>query len=126
MAASNLGWIGVDLDGTLAHFEPGDEISTIGAPIPTMVRRVIEWLAMGFTVKIVTARVAGSGKHNGDGILDSNEFADLQQELIGNWTERHVGKRLEATATKDFQMIRLYDDRAVQVITNQGLLVEVH
>jgi len=35
----------------------------------------------------------------------------------------HVGVPLEITSEKDPQMIRLYDDRVVQVDANEGTLV---
>ena len=55
-----MGWIGVDLDGTLAeHYWPakGDYDPTrIGDPIPMMVERVRGWLAEGREVRVFTAR----------------------------------------------------------------------
>ena len=38
------GWIGVDLDGTLAHYEGWQGETHIGAPISAMVERVKRWL----------------------------------------------------------------------------------
>ena len=49
------GWIGVDLDGTLAKYGIWD--GSIGEPIPLMVERVKIWIALGVEVKIFTARV---------------------------------------------------------------------
>lgn len=123
--ATNEGWMGVDLDGTLATYNPGQGIGNIGLPIEPMVKRVTEWLSKGYEVRIVTARVAAQGKTNGDGVLDSQEFADAQQEMIGDWTEKVFGVRLKATASKDFNMLQLWDDRCVQVLTNTGLAIEV-
>lgn len=34
------GWIGVDLDGTLAHYEGWKGVEHIGEPIPAMVERI--------------------------------------------------------------------------------------
>ncbi len=34
---------------------------------------------------------------------------------------KHIGKELEITNVKDFGMIELWDDRAVQVIPNTGI-----
>ena len=42
------GWIGVDLDGTLAEYQ-GYYAGAIGAPIRPMLVRVQEWLAAGGT-----------------------------------------------------------------------------
>ena len=49
------GWIGVDLDGTLAVYYDWE---IIGDPIPLMVERVQQWLKEGKHVKIFTARVS--------------------------------------------------------------------
>ena len=51
------GWIGVDLDGTLAKYDGWHGIEHIGMPIRPMMERVRTWLAMGIQVKIFTARV---------------------------------------------------------------------
>jgi hypothetical protein len=105
------GWIGVDLDGTLAHYDDNTYDGTfIGAPIPKMLERVKQWVANGWEVRIVTARVAPC--HNRDikvGILN------IQGWLISNGLPP-----LEVTCTKDHGMIELWDDRAVGVIPNTG------
>jgi hypothetical protein len=102
-----MGWIGVDLDGTLAHYESyaGEEI--IGRPITAMKNRVLEWIKNGKEVKILTAR-AGTpkGKSAVESWLKSNGFGEL-----------------EVTDRKDFKMEALYDDRCVQVETNTGRLL---
>jgi len=50
------GWIGVDLDGTLAvHMGVWD--GSIGPPIYPMVDRVRRWIKEGREVRIITARV---------------------------------------------------------------------
>lgn len=103
------GWIGVDLDGTLAHYDGWKGPEHIGAPIPAMVDLVKEYLAKGTTVKIFTARV-----HDG---LEST------RKRIEDWSEEHIGTRLEVTNVKDFGMVTLYDDRAVQVRPNTGEIV---
>jgi len=99
-------WIGVDLDGTLAFYDTWRGTEHIGAPIPAMVERVKLWLHMGKTVKIVTARVA-------DG--DPKAIAAIQV-----WCRNHLGQVLPVTNAKDFGMIELWDDRAVQVEQNTG------
>src|SRR5690349_18780615 len=50
------GWIGVDLDGTLAEYHGWKGVEHIGPPIPEMVARVKQWLAEGRDVRIFTAR----------------------------------------------------------------------
>ena len=99
------GWIGVDLDGTLAEYHGWND-GKIGEPIPLMVDRVLKWIAEGTTVKIFTARVCTG---------DTEQIA-----LIKSWCKMFIGRELEVTATKDFAMIELWDDRCVQVIPNTG------
>lgn len=101
-------WIGVDLDGTLAHYDGFRGIEYIGEPLGPMVQRVQQMLARGQTVKIFTARVAESPE------------AEI---YIQDWLSEIGLPRLEVTNIKDFGMIALYDDRAVQVIQNDGRLV---
>lgn len=114
------GWIGVDLDGTLAQYKTGDGIDSIGEPIPLMLARVKKWLEEGKTVKIVTARVARLWANPG-----SPEWQEgiRQYHMIQDYTLKHLGKRLEVTCMKDSSMIELWDDRAVQVIPNSGMTV---
>jgi hypothetical protein len=104
------GWIGVDLDGTLAHYTSWVHHADIGAPVMPMVARVRKWLAEGKTVKIFTARVS---------VPDPAMRAEIS-EAIRLYTLQHCGQALEATCCKDLNMIELWDDRAVQVIPNTG------
>ena len=113
------GWIGVDLDGTLAHYD-GWNGGAIGEPVPAMLRRVEDWLAMGREVRVFTARVAATGKRKATGEVDSQEFADAQRQMIKDWTHKHLGVRLPVTAVKDFQCVELWDDRAIGVKLNEG------
>ena len=113
------GWIGVDLDGTLARYS-GWNGGAIGEPVPAMLRRVEDWLAMGREVRIFTARVAATGKRKASGEIDSQEFADAQRQAIQAWTHKHLGVRLQVTAVKDFACVELWDDRAVGVKLNEG------
>jgi hypothetical protein len=116
---SGSGWIGVDFDGTLAHYE-GWNGGDLGKPIAKMVERVKRWLSEGRTVKIFTARVGTSGLINEIGTIDGIDFATEQRLKIQQWCKEHLGHELEVTATKDFAMIELWDDRAVQVAANTG------
>lgn len=100
------GWIGVDLDGTLAHYEGWVSDDHIGDPIPLMLERVKAWLAAGKDVRIFTARA-----NTGDDAIAT----------INRWCIQHVGKVLPVTATKDYGMIELWDDRCVQIIPNTGI-----
>lgn len=106
------GWIGVDLDGTLAQYDGWKGEAQIGEPIPKMVRRVKRWLAEGRDVRIFTARISGS--QEGDAGIAK------MCEAIGVWCAQHIGVALPVTNVKDYAMIELWDDRAVQVIPNTG------
>jgi hypothetical protein len=108
--AQSHGWIGVDLDGTLARYDGWVSETHIGPPIPLMVAPVRTWLAAGVTVKIVTARV---------GSTTPNDHAAVTA-AIKAWCREHVGWELEVTAHKDYQMVELWDDRCVQVVPNTG------
>lgn len=107
------GWIGVDLDGTLAKYDGqwrGPD--HIGEPIAPMVERVRQWLAIGQEVRIFTARVYGAV-----------EDVRRAREAIKRWCRENIGAELEVTCQKDYSMIALWDDRAIQVETNTGRLI---
>ncbi len=113
------GWIGVDLDGTLAVYEGWVDELYIGPPVPAMVERVRRWIAQGRVVKVFTARIA-PGALNLDGTQ-----RDITRVVaaIKAWCAKHVGVELEVTCTKDFGMIELWDDRCVQVEPNTGIAI---
>lgn len=113
------GWIAVDLDGTLAHYDHFVSILTIGAPIMPMVERVKKWLTDGHEVKILTARVSLATVAED---FTSGETLPMSRvhDAISDWCEEHIGTRLEVTCVKDWRMIELWDDRAIQVIPNTG------
>lgn len=113
------GWTGVDLDGTLAHYERVEVWNgEIGPPIPRMVERVKAWLADGEDVRIVTARVAPYRfNDSGDDVARS---VDQQLQAIQAWCQAHLGVVLPITCAKDYGMKVLWDDRVVQVIPNTG------
>lgn len=99
------GWIGVDLDGTLAECNTTRDVDCIGSPIPLMLERVHYWITTGRTVKIFTARAG-----------------DLfEEKKIHQWCLEHGLPELEITNKKDHKMIALWDDRAVGVIKNKGM-----
>jgi hypothetical protein len=115
------GWIGVDLDGTLAVYHDWQTNGyNIGDPIEPMGDRVHDWTAKGIEVRIITARVAACGQKNEWGTCDDQEFADGQRVLIQEWCQKHLGWTPVVTATKDMNMIELWDDRARRVETNTG------
>lgn len=123
------GWIGVDLDGTLAGWgeEHPTDVLQVGPPIPRMVAQVKDWLAKGHEVRIFTARVGPASAEECaaamGGACPPQAFIDYQRRLVQDWCLEHLGVVLPVTATKDFHMWALYDDRAQQVVPNQGVLV---
>lgn len=106
---NSLGWIGIDLDGTLAFYDVWRGIEHVGAPIPAMAERVREWAARGQPMKIFTARVS---------VPEPERSAVIGH--IHDWLRLHDLPVLEVTNVKDFAMIELWDDHAVQVQPNTG------
>ena len=107
---SDRGWIGVDLDGTLAHYDSWVSETHIGAPVPLMVERVQRWLAEDREVKIFTARVSGPNPA-------------VVIAAIEAWCLEHLGEVVPVTNVKDYAMAELWDDRAVQVEENTGRIL---
>lgn len=110
------GWVGVDLDGTLAKYDK-DKFHAdnlwIGEPIPFTQALVKHILSLGYTVKVFTARVS-------NGQYMSRIFE--QKAAIKDWTEEHLGIALESTCEKDFHMWFCIDDRAIGIEYNTGEL----
>ena len=100
-------WVGIDLDGTLAHYDHWRGIEYIGQPVPRMVRRVCKMLALGIDVRVFTARLTNSGA----------------EWYVRQWCREHIGRELPVTDRKDMWCVRIYDDRAVRVEVNTGRLL---
>lgn len=98
------GWIGIDLDGTLAKYTPGSGGGVIGKPVPAMLARVRAWLTRGYEVRVCTAR-AGTM----EGVIQ-----------VRVWLDAHGLEGVAVTDRKDYDMIELWDDRAVRVEANTG------
>jgi hypothetical protein len=122
------GWIGVDLDGTLAQYDGWKNTFEIGPPIPRMIERVKQWRKEGIEVRIFTARVDG-------GTVAHNMGVDLKlvlayghiesiKRMINVWCYTHIGEILPVTCKKDYGMIELWDDRCVQVERNTGRRID--
>lgn len=105
-------WIAVDLDGTLAYFDEWRGLDHIGVPLMPMVERVKAWIAAGKDVRIFTARVGGPPHANA-----------RARVAIERWCEEHIGAVLPVTATKDYGLRELWDDRCIQMIPNTGLSI---
>lgn len=111
------GWIGVDLDGTLAKSVKARSGQEIGVPIHPMVQLVKRWLAHGEDVRIFTARV-NPNHRRGDAVR--------AQRAIEAWCKRHLGQILPITYEKDWDMVLLFDDRARQVERDTGRIFGGH
>jgi hypothetical protein len=98
------GWIGTDLDGTLAYYEGWQGPGHIGPPIPEMEARVRKWMEEGWEIRIVTARAA-----------DPDQIPQIEE-----WLKAHNFPPFKVTNEKDYGMIQLWDDRCVQVVPNTG------
>lgn len=103
-------WTGVDFDGTFAEYHGWAGPFEFGPPVPEMLARVKRWLKKGRRVKIFTARA-------------SDPDPELRPQIVAkiqDYTEEHVGRRLEVTYEKDYHCVQYWDDRAVQVVPNEG------
>ncbi|MFH1984760.1 MAG: hypothetical protein ABIL58_23210 [Pseudomonadota bacterium] len=96
-------WVGFDLDGTLAQTAGAGEI---GPPVESMLARLRQHLADGDTVKIFTARAA--------------EPEQIPRVLA--WLKGLGHGDLEITNEKDPGMVKLYDDLAVPVVRDMGIM----
>jgi len=137
--SSNKGWIGVDFDGTLALYDQWRGADHCGEPVGAMLFRVKKWIADGHEVRIFTARISpldtcvkpyervqmsdaeSSAAARSMGI-DPARFDDAVRAVtaIRMWCLHHIGQMLPITNVKDYAMIELWDDRAVQVEANTG------
>ena len=119
------GWVGVDLDATLAHYDGWQGEGVIGEPVPRMLARIKEHLAAGEEVRILTARVWWD-RDLPAGMVRNAEVGRvcLETRAIETWCVRHLGRRLRVTCEKDHAMRFCYDDRCRQVVANSGELVE--
>ena len=96
------GWVGFDLDGTLAeNYESGKfDPNVVGAPIPGMVELAKKYIAEGYDVRLFTARDP--------------------HIAIRRWMKKYLGVVLPITNIQAKGLICLYDDRAVHVARNTG------
>jgi phosphoribosylamine---glycine ligase len=101
LTESDSGWIGFDLDGTLANYSEWSE--EIGEPFPEIVERAKLHVSSGDWVKILTAR----------GSVQPGKYEQLLK--IHAWVKNHIGAPLQVTDRKDPGMKVLYDDRVIRV-----------
>lgn len=129
------GWIGVDLDGTLALYNGWVGPTHIGEPIEPMVDLVKRALVQGQEVRIFTARcwpvlIARPGEKVFPHLhVEGLEMERRLQEAVAAihhiqlWCKEHIGQELTITCVKDYGMHALYDDRAWHVVPNTGKVV---
>jgi len=106
-------WVGIDLDGTLAENVVPYKCGVIGKPIEPIVRVAKKLLEEGITIKILTARVSSNNPDR------AQNFRAIQR-----WCKKHLGKEVDITAEKDYNMVYSIDDLTKQVIQDKGLFVE--
>ena len=125
------GWIGVDLDGTLAQYDEWVHHTHIGEPIAKMVMRIKSWREIGQEVRIFTARIhplntcvvypAANTEFPAELFGDEAALEALEAlEAIQAWSLLHLGEVLPVTNVKDYSMIEFWGDRAVRVEKNTG------
>lgn len=122
------GWIGFDLDGTIANYDGFEGAGVIGAPIPDMLRVLRRLIMQEIECRIFTARI-----YPVMFILpqqDLTPFAEHEEVVeaataIRKWLEFNNLPPMTITCCKDYGMWKLYDDRAVQVEKNTGKILGV-
>lgn len=97
----------VDFDGTLAHQDTDKYQREIGRPIMPMIEKVKAELDNGSRVVIFTARATCW--------TDLFEKSDIEQFCL-----KYIGQILPITAIKEHGIDEYWDDRAREVIKNQG------
>lgn len=101
--------IACDLDGTLAEYHGWKGIDHIGSVIKQVRDAIYNAQKEGAEVWIFTARVS----------LDENEAT----EIIAEWLIANKINVVGITAIKHKFFTEFWDDRAIQVIKNQGVFV---
>lgn len=106
--------IAVDLDGTLAYYDGWKGVYHIGAPIRSVVNRVIKEHEAGNVLYIHTARIS------------DQEDRDVALTCIETWLTCHGLIKYFAgiTCIKQKNFAEFWDDRAIQVVKNEGLFIE--
>lgn len=122
MKFKHRGWIGFDIDATLAEYSGWIGFSRIGGPVPTMVDLLVDYVNNGWEVRIFTGRVAPDP--------DSDDIpVEERRKLIREWLNKNVVPLLpedypeiKITHEKDKSLFYMYDDRAGGVVPSKGIL----
>lgn len=113
-----MGWFAFDVDGTIAEYHGWVPDGSIGKPITAMIRRIKNYIKKGRDVRLCTARINPSGRQ------EFPEQFEAQKGIIDSWCLEHIGQTLPICYEKDLHMVFLFDDRAMQVIPNTGILIQ--
>lgn len=105
-------WLGVDLDGTLAHYDGWNGIDHIGMPIMNVVLSLRARKEQGWGIAIFTARVS-----------DPSEAIEAESQIWA-WLEKHHIDVDGITCVKHKHFVEFWDDRARQVVFNKGVFVQ--
>lgn len=100
----------VDFDGTLAKHTSDEYQREIGEPIFPMIELIKKEIESGAEVKIFTARASCWA--------DAMEKTDIEIFCL-----KYLGRILPITAIKEHYIDVYYDDRAIQVVRNKGILI---
>ena len=103
--------IAVDLDGTLAQYDGWKGIGHIGCVIPEVANAMERAQSEGAEVHLFTARVS-----------DPDDAAEAHA-VISKWAEANHFNFASITAVKHKFFTEFWDDRAIQVIKNEGIFV---
>ena len=127
------GWIGFDLDGTLAKYDGWQGIDHIGEPIEAIVRLAKKFHAEGKRIKILTARVSPRPHpetaktrypmYAGDDIGDVPEYA--ARWMLGMRKAGHENDQVEACAFYFKKEWTARDFIADWCLENLGFLPEI-
>jgi hypothetical protein len=132
-----------DFDASLATYDGWKGADIVGEPIENSVRRIKKWLKDGKKVVIFTARVWPLGTTDEKPAPKKSDFDDPEKYLralynwrrdcgdcmesartskkaIEDWCKKHLGQILPVTCVKTPQMVRIWDDRAVELHPNTG------
>jgi hypothetical protein len=107
-------YVAFDLDGTMTMNDGWKGPDYIGEPIPEVIQMIVVLRTHDIPVKVFTARAATTNQ---------DEF-HRSTMAINAFCEKHIGEQLPITAEKDMYCIRIFDDRARQVVENEGTVVE--
>jgi hypothetical protein len=111
-----------DFDKTISVYQEGDiekhGADYIGPPIPEIIEEIKERLSEGAEVFIFTARV-----NPRDCSFEASLDATKAHIAIAHFCLNEIGTLLPITSVKNCRWTRIIDDRADQVVPNQGIHV---